>query len=298
MALLYGGIMHAAALGETGPARVQATAIYQTPEQAFTEAMRRSIGAPALAELGDQATVRLAEDLIIVPQDQAARLLTIWGLTVPPDFVALLLGPKGMNSPGIIRYVPAGFTDLADAAAWTPEDFLSSIQDTVESRNADRARRQLPELEVRRWLRPPRIDAANGQISWAALVLPKSAPQDADGAITFNAASFGRHGYVELSMVTSVQDAGETGTVFETFLNGVAFRPGETYGDAQAADLRSKDGLTGVLGIDVLHKARSSGSFWRSDLVIPAAGGLVALIGALSLVGYVRRYWRHESRRW
>jgi uncharacterized membrane-anchored protein len=296
--LVFGALFHAAAPAEPPRFDSQPSGIYQTPEEAFTEAMRNSIGAPALAELGDKATVRLAGDLIIVPRDEAVRLMTIWGMTVPPDLVGLLMGPNGMSSPGIIRYVPAGFIDLPEAAQWTPEDYLSSLQDTIESRNAERLEKHLPELGVRRWIRPPGIDAANKRILWAALILPTTAPIDSDGAITFNAVSFGRHGYIKLSIVSSVQDAASTGTMFDTFLNGLTFRPGETYGDVQPADARSPAGLAGALGIDSLHKAGSSVLASLPGLLLPIAGGLVALIGALSLVVHVRRTLREDANRW
>ena len=296
--LVFGALFHAAAMAEPPRFNRQPSGIYQTPEEAFTEAMRKSIGAPALAELGDKATVRLAGDLIIVPRDEAVRLMTIWGMTVPPDFVGLLMGPNGMSSPGIIRYVPSGFIDLSDAAQWTPEDYLSSLQDTIESRNADRLQKQLHELGVRRWIRQPGIDAENKRISWAALILPTNAPMDSDGEITFNAASFGRHGYIKVSMVSSVQDAAKTGTMFDAFLNGLTFRPGEASGDVQPADARSPAGLAGALGIDALHKARSTVLARLPGLLLPVAGGLVALIGALSLVVHVRRTLREDANRW
>jgi uncharacterized membrane-anchored protein len=297
-ALLLGVLLCTAAPAQPPPPAGRASGVYQTPDQAFTEAMRNSIGAPALAELGDRATVRLSGDQIIVPHDQAVRLLTIWRMTVPPDFVALLMGPNGMSSPGIIRFVPIGFTDLSEAAQWTSEDYLSSLKDTIDKRNADRLRENLPKLEVRGWIRAPRIDADNKRISWAALILPADAPIVSDGEITFNAASFGRHGYISVSMVSSVQEAGQTGAMIDAFLNGLAFRPGEGFGDVRPADARSPAGLAGTLGVESLHKAPSTVILWLSKFMLPVAGGLVALIGAVSLVLHVRRTLREEANRW
>jgi uncharacterized membrane-anchored protein len=282
----------------SAPAPAPATGMFETPAEAYTEALRQSIGAPARADLGPDASVRLSGDLIVVPHDQAARLLVLWNLPVPPDFVALLLGPKGMDQPGIIRFVPAGFIDAAPVAGFTAADLRSSLNDTVARGNADRLRQHLPALEARRWVRPPHYDPQAHQISWAALILPKTAPLGSDGTITVNAAAFGRRGYIKLSMLTSVQDAEDVGQMFDAFLAGLAFRPGAAYGDVRPDDRRAPDGLAGALEMDALHEARSTFGAWLSDNLMAAAGGFAAAVGGLSLLIYVRRQRAAEARRW
>jgi uncharacterized membrane-anchored protein len=269
----------------------------ETRDQAFSAALRQAIGAPARAELGDQATVRLDEDLLIVPKAPAARLLTVANRAVPADFVALLLGADGMETPGIIRFVPAGFVDADAALAWSADDFLASLEDTVTHRNPERVAKNLEERDARRWIAPPRYDPETHEISWSALILPKSAPRESDGEITFHAIAFGREGYFVLTMVTSVQKADAVGHMADLFLAGLNFRPGKAYGDAQPGDRRAAGGLAAAMGFDSLHKAESTSSFWGTDTVVPVAGSIVAGIGALSLVLYIQRHLRRESRR-
>jgi uncharacterized membrane-anchored protein len=278
----------AAALAATPP---------ETADQVFAAALRQSIGGPARADLGDQASERLDEGFLIVPMDPAARLLTVLNRDVPADFAGLLLGTEGMQSPGILRFVPAGFIDSDAAPAWSADDILASLRDTVEHANADRLKANLEEREVRRWIQPPRYNAQTHQLSWCALVLPRSAPRDSDGEITFHAIGFGREGYVALSVVTSVQKAADIGRMVDLFLAGLSFRPGKAYGDALPADRRAPAGLAGAMALDRLHKADSSVSFWSGDAVFPIAGGVVAAIGALALVLHVQRTMRREARR-
>jgi uncharacterized membrane-anchored protein len=279
------------------PAQGPTNGMFQTPAQAYTEALRQSIGAPARAPLGPDAVVRLSDDMIVVPHDQAERLLALWDLPVPPDLVALLLGPKGMDSPGIIRFVPAGFVDANLAATFTADDLQSSLGDTIEHGNPARIAELLPAREFRSWIRVPQYDAEAHQISWAALILPTTAPLGTDGEITFNAIGFGRHGYISLSQATSMQEAADVGQTFDAFLAGLSFRSGAAYGDVQPTDKRSPKGLEGALGMDSLHKARNTVSFWMSDVFMPTVGGAVALIGALSLLIHVGRNTYKESRR-
>lgn len=269
----------------------------ETPDQILVTALHQSIGAPAQADLGDQATVRLEDTLILVPREPAARLLAVSDITVPPGFQALLLGPEGMDMPGYIRFVPAGFIDSNAALAWTSDDFLSSLRDTVARKNADLVKQNLEEREARRWVRAPRYNPETHQLSWAALILPKSAPRESDGEVTFHAIAFGREGYIELTVLTSVEKADEIGQMADNFLDGLNFRPGKAYGDALPADKRAPDGLAGAMGLDSLHKARTEFGFWASDTVIPVAGAIVAAIGALSLFIYIQRYLRREARR-
>src|SRR3954469_25528533 len=143
LALLLLGAARAGAATAPGPTN----GTFQTPAQAYTEALRQSIGAPARASLGPDAFVRLSDEMIVVPHDQAVRLLTLWNLLVPPDLVGLLLGPKGMNSPGIIRFVATGFVDAGGAATFTADDLRSSLSDTIEHGNPARLAEGLPARE-------------------------------------------------------------------------------------------------------------------------------------------------------
>ena len=271
--------------------------ILETADQVFFEALRQSIGAPARADIDDQATARLSDGLVIIPEAQAARLLTVMARPVPPDFKGLLLGPEGMEGAGIIRFIPAGFIDSDAALGWTPEDMLDSLKDTVERGNIKRRAQKLEEHGARQWVQPPRYDPETHQLSWAALILPKSAPRESDGEFTYHAIGFGREGYVHLTIVTGVQKAEDIGRMADSFRLGLYFRPGKAYGDAVSTDRRAPDGLAGAMEIDSLHKARSDTRFWATDTVVPVAGGIVATIGALSLLIYIQRHLRRESRR-
>jgi uncharacterized membrane-anchored protein len=293
VAALFAGIVSGAALAAAPDAADQAA----TPDQVLAAALRQSIGAPARAEIGDQATVRLADGVIFVPTAPASRLLAVSGQQVPPDFMGLLVGSEGMDAPGFIRFVPAGFIDANAALAWTAEDMLASLNDTVQRGNPDRVAQNQQEREARQWIRPPHYNPETHQLSWAALIVPKSAPRESDGAVTYNAIGFGRTGYIQLTVVSSMQKADTIGQMEDGFLDGLSFRPGKAYGDALPADQRAPAGLAGAMQIDSLHKAPASGSWLGTDTVVPLAGTIVASIGALSLLIYIRRHMRREARR-
>lgn len=266
-------------------------------DQISSDAMRQSIGAPLRAELGSEAAVRLHENLVIVPHDPAVRLLTVQHKPIPPNFVAMVGGPQGVDSPGYIRFVPSGYVDADEILAWTPEDILDSLEDTVKRENQDRIKQGLQPIEARRWIRPPRYDPETHLLSWAALVIPESAPKESDGEIVFHGVAFGRDGYIEVTADASVEAADAVGGMVDTFLLGVAFNPGKTYADFQKGDKLAPKGVAGVMGIDSLHKARDHSTFLSSDILVAVVGGLVALVGALALFLYIQRYMRRLARR-
>jgi uncharacterized membrane-anchored protein len=296
IATCFSGIVAAAALAAS-PDKGSATPPPETRDQIYTAALREAIGAPARADIDDQATLRLAEGVIFVPRDPAAKVLKASELQVPPDFKGLVVGSEGMDAPGIIRFVPAGFVDSDAALAWTSDDMLFSLKETVERGNADRVKQSLLEREARRWILPPRYNPESHQLVWAALIVPKSAPRESDGEVTFHAIGFGREGYIQFTVVTSVQKAEETAQMADDFLGGLNFRPGKAYGDAQPADRRAAAALAGAMGIDALQKAPAGGGLLASDRVVPVVGGIVATIGALSLLIYIRRHLRRQARR-
>lgn len=269
----------------------------ETPEQAFAQALRESLGDPARAELADQAAVRLQDGLILIPREPAIRLLTVNNRAVPPDFVALLLGHGGMETLGYIRFVSAGYTDADTILSWSPDDILDSLRDTVERENANRIRQNLQEQEARRWVRAPRYSPEDHQLSWAALIVPKTAPRESGGEITTNALAFGREGYIQLTIASSLQQAENAGHMADSFLQGLSFRPGKAVPDVQPGDRRAPGGLPAAMGIDSLHKARAPGGMWPSDPIVPLTGSVVAGIGAVSLFIYIQRHLRRRARR-
>jgi uncharacterized membrane-anchored protein len=296
IATFFCGIVSAAALA-AAPDNGPAAASPETRDQIYTAALREAIGAPARADIDAQATVRLWEGVIFVPREPAAKVLKASDLPVPPDFKALLVGSDGMDTPGIIRFVPIGFVNSDAALAWTADDMLFSLKATVEHGNPDRVKQNLQPREARRWILPPHYNPESHQIVWAALIVPNSAPRESDGEVTFHAIGFGREGYIQLTVATSVQKARQIGQMADDFLAGLNFRPGKAYGDAQPADMRAPGGLAGAMGIDALRKAPSDDSLLASDNVIPFVGASVASIGGLSLFIYIRRHLRRRARR-
>lgn len=266
----------------------------------FNAALLRATGAPAKVDLGGQATLRLADDTYMIPRKQAEALLQAMQRPVPPNLLGLLMGPDGLEMAGTLRFVPAGFVDAdadADAlAGWTPADLLASLGATLRGINNTRGQAGLPPLGARRWIQPPRYQAATHQLTWAALIVPEDAPRDSGGDVIYNAIAFGREGYLQLAVPASMERADTALPFIAAFLNGVVFLGGKGYADTEPTDPRAPDGLAGAMGLDWLRHTPPMDWLFASDLIIPVAGGL-AVIGSLCLFIYTLRYLRRAVRR-
>ncbi|OYV39033.1 MAG: hypothetical protein B7Z80_08410 [Rhodospirillales bacterium 20-64-7] len=270
--------------------------VYETPVQVFNDAIRQAIGGPGKADLGEDVTVRLAEGQLLVPNPRAQQLLRLTGRSVPKDLIGLLMDGNGMDLPGLIRFVPAGFVDADAITGWRPADFLASLNDSLDRMNAERRKQNQHPLLARGWVWPPHYDRDRHLLSWAALILPDNAPRGSDGAVAYYAVALGRDGFVELSFIASVEKADSIASMSNAFLNGLQFRAGKQYGDVTPTDKRADGGIAGVMGIDAFRRARGR-SFWSTDAIIPAAGAFAVVVGAISLLFYTQRAMRRRARR-
>ncbi len=266
-------------------------------DAAYVDIVHEAVGAPARVDIGEEATLRLSQDMFFIPQGPAERLMTRLNRAIPPDLEGLLLDPDGMDMPGVIRFVRAGFIDADAMLAFTPDDVLASLQDAVARGNKQLAQQGLPSLQARGWVKPPHYDPDTHQLGWAALIVPASATGNSDGEVVYNAIVFGADGYVQLSVAASMERAGEVENITHGFLAGVSFKRGDDYTDGVAAAPGVENGLAKAMGLDSLHKAPVKLSSYFADDMIPVAGAIVAAIGALSLCIYVLRHMRREARR-
>jgi hypothetical protein len=136
----------------------------------------------------------------------------------------------------------------------------------------------------------------------ASIDLDRADPADhrareSDGEVAYHAVGFGREGYVALTFVSGLQKAEDTDRMMNDFLEGLNFRPEKAYGDALPTDRQAPNGLAGAMGTESLHKAPAHIDLLAGDSVVPVTGGVVAAVGALSLLLYVRRHMRREARR-
>lgn len=284
----------------SGPALADGAATKLTQvDAAFQEAMRQATGGPARAEIAGQATFAVPMDFVAVPPTQGTALLASLNIPVPDDLAGVLLGIDGVDSPGTLRFVKSGFVDADGAIAWSADDLQSSLDDTIRADNADRLKRGLLPLEMRRWVTEPHYKPESHVLVWAALIVPQGSPANTEGTIEVHALAFGRQGYVELTFPTSVERADYYTMIADQFLSTLRYAGGAGYGDVTPSDKRAPNGLAGAIGAMSLHhyhppNGGGAGMGDQTILIVGSGLAVVALLGGLTI--FVR-YRRSITRR-
>ncbi|HVZ06933.1 MAG TPA: DUF2167 domain-containing protein [Rhodopila sp.] len=264
----------------------------------FMNADRHTFGSPARADLGDVARLRLLDLLYYLPdRDAAEQVLEVIGIPIPKYLLGLIRAPlpSGANLWGTVEYVPSASIDADDLQSWSAADLLASIDSTIAAQN-----KQYPQLptEVRGWIEPPSYDAKAHQVIWAALILPKGAPKNSSGEITFNAVAFGRDGFIRVTVFANTEQSATAVAMLKVFLAGLTFNPGKGY-DALAAKTHDTKGLAEALRVNELHRAPIQvvpSAF--ADKVVPVVGAGIAAFALLVLAVWGYRYRRRNARRW
>lgn len=267
-------------------------------EMVFRDADRYTYGAPSRVELGTQAVVRLADPLyLLTDMGNALKILEILRLPVPEHLLGVVRGPVALdtNAWGTVEFVPAGSIDTDDMQSWSAADMLASLEETVARQNQEHPENP---KEVRGWVQAPTYNPQTRQVSWAALVLPKDAPRDSAGAVTYHGAAFGREGYIRVSIYATTERAKATQALITKFLGGITFNAGKGY-DVLAPKVReSSAALANVMNMDGLRRAPMKMPSLFADKLVPIVGGVVAVLAGLALALYTWRHRRREARRW
>lgn len=267
-------------------------------EMVFRDADRYTYGAPSRVDLGTQAVVRLADPLyLLVDMTSALKVLEILRLPVPDRLLGVLRGPVAVdtNAWGTVEFVPAGSIDTDDMQSWSPADMLASLEETVARKNQQQPDKQ---MDVRGWVQAPAYNPQTRQVTWAALILPKDAPRDSAGAVTYHGAIFGREGYIRVSIYSTTERAKAAQSLVQKFLNGITFNPGKGYDVLAPKVKESSTALAQVMNMDGLRRAPTKMPSVFADQFVPIVGGVIALLSALALTFYVWRHRRREARRW
>jgi uncharacterized membrane-anchored protein len=265
--------------------------------QAITASYRVAIGSPAKVPLRDQATLRLTPNLAFVPVADAARIIGAYDIAQPGNVVGIIYSINSFDWLGILRFVPGGYVDPDRVNAWTQDDLISSIGDTVAAEDAARLADGRPPREARGWIIPPDYDAKAHQLRWSALVVPKTTMAETAGTVVYNVVMPGREGYFHLEVRTPfihVQDQARDAAVL---LTGFRFLEGKDFDDIRpGTDRAMARGLETMLGVRELRRTSAPAQGGSNDLMMAEMAGGSLMTGALLLLT-CRLLLLHRRRR-
>lgn len=248
----------------------------------------RQVG-PVDVALRDQATLKLPEGTMFVPQPAANKILKSMGNHGDERVIGLIYPLKeGQDWAMVAEYEPAGYIKDDDARDWNADDLLKSLKEGTAAANAERQKAGFPALEVTGWAEKPAYEAATHRLVWAATAVHPGAT-DQPAVVNYNTYALGRQGYISLNLLTDSQALAADKVHARDMLSRLEFVDGKRYTDfdsktdhiaeyglaALVAGVAVKKlGLLALIGVTLLK-------FWKL--------GLIALAGIGSLWPRLRR---------
>lgn len=220
-----------------------ALAVYaQTPARdqeaemkAATEAARAvAKQGPANIALKDQATLKLPEGYVFIPQPEADQLLQAMGNGADPQRIGIIV-QDGNNAFVVVRYYDSGYVKDEEAKDWKSDELLNGLKEGTEEGNKERAQLGIPPIEIVGWVDAPAYDSATHRLVWSIESREKNSLTDEARGINYNTYVLGREGYLSLNLVTSKNAVGKDKDIAATLLKATSFNDGKTYADFNAS---------------------------------------------------------------
>src|SRR5712691_9062191 len=123
---------------------------------------------PADIKLSEQAVMHLPEGYVLIPNNEATRILQAMGNRPGPDLLGMIFG-KGTDDNWFVvaNYVKSGYIKDDDARDWKADELLSNIKEGTEEVNKERKSRGIPELDIVGWIERPAYDPATHRLVWS-----------------------------------------------------------------------------------------------------------------------------------
>lgn len=242
---------------------------------------------PIDARLGDQATLTVPQGYAFLDKGDAQRLLSDMGNFPSGEELGLVAGAgEGDNWFVVIRFVDAGYVEDHDADDWNADEMLASIKEGTEEANAKRRARGMETLTIRGWEERPHYDKANQKVVWAI-----AAEGGHGGVVNFNTLALGRHGYISMNMVGSLEQLATLKPHASLLLGNLHFVEGKRYVDFD----RTTDKVAAVgLAALIAGAAVKSGLLAKLLLMVVAFKKVLLLAGA-GLIGWIYKLVKGRS---
>lgn len=260
-------------------------------QSAASAAMSAAVAGPSDIPVAGQATLKLPQGYIYIPQPQAGELSRALGNVAAPRLVGIAAPAQGGGWLAFLDYFDDGHVKDDDAKTWDANDLLKSLQDGTESANEERASRGFPPLQVAGWIERPAYDASTHRLVWSALVKEKNNQSEA-GSANYNTYALGRDGHFELNLVTGADKIEGFKSDAKTLLAALNFNEGRRYQDFnQTTDRVAEYGLAALIGGVA---AKKLGLFAVAAAFVAKFFKLIA-VGALALAGGLKSLFARKK---
>ena len=264
-------------------------------QAALAEARAKGLSGPARVALGDVASMDLPRDYLFVPTDSAKRLMNAMGNSYRSAGNFGIIIPVHMYTGWFVAVAEhrIGHVTPETVKSWKDKDILVELRDATRRGNHARAKLGATRIDVADFIEPPKYDAARHRLTVAARVIVVGPTSGEEDSANMDAHLFGRHGTVEISLVSGVNRYSSYRAALDQLVAATSLNPGHRFVDIDTTvDTPAEQPLLLLFGGHTLEDLAAQAAAekadkalmmmarsQRSDLtLIPIILGLIALV--------------------
>ncbi len=241
---------------------------------------------PMKSDLGNVAQVQVPEGFAFTGSEGTRKAMESMGNPTSPSELGMIV-PNSVAADDsddgwfvVFEYDSTGHVKDEDQKNLGAQSdaLLKSIREGTEAFNVERKKMGREPVHVVGWEKPPFYDAATHNLVWA-IRLSSQAGGKTSYSINYFSRILGREGVLIANLVVDPDKLKATVPTYEKLLNGVTFKPGQTYAEFRAGDRIAEYGLIGLItggGVAVALKSGFLTKFLKPILV-----GIVVFFGAV-----------------
>ncbi|GLQ93875.1 DUF2167 domain-containing protein [Dyella acidisoli] len=210
---------------------------------------------PTTVQLGNKATLNVPDGYAFLDPAGSRSLNEI--LHNPPvDEDEYTLAPKSLDWIAFFSYEDIGY--VKDDEKLDADAILDSYRKGTEETNKERRSRGWDELNILGWSAKPEYDTQIKSLAWSILAEDTKSHHQ---IINYNTRLLGRHGVMDVVVVTSPKELATSIADFKSALPGFQYVPGESYAEYRAGDHVAEYGLAALITGGAVAVAAKKGVF-------------------------------------
>ena len=210
---------------------------------------------PTAVQVGNKATLNVPDGYAFLDPAGSRSLNEI--LQNPPsDDDEYTLAPKSLDWIAFFSYEDIGY--VKDDEKLDADEILDSYRKGTEESNKERRSRGWDELNIVGWSAKPEYDAQIKSLAWSILA---EDTKSHDQIINYNTRLLGRHGVMDVVVITSPKELATSIADFKRTLPGFQYVSGESYAEYRAGDHVAEYGLAALITGGAVAVAAKKGLF-------------------------------------
>jgi uncharacterized membrane-anchored protein len=245
---------------------------------------------PTTVKLGDRASLNVPDGYAFLGPAGSRSLNEI--LHNPPiNADEYTLAPKSLAWIAFFSYEDIGY--VKDDEKLDPDAILQSYREGTEAGNKERKSRGWSELSVLGWNAQPEYDSQIKSLAWSILLEDE---QTHTHIVNYNTRLLGRHGVMDVVVVTEPPKLATAINDFKGTLPGFQYAAGESYAEYRPGDRVAEYGLAALITGGALAVAAKKGLFTMIGGFLVAAWKFV-VAGIVALGAWLKNLFKKKPVR-